>query len=198
MLAFPLLCAMIASAQSTGTAPRKAPGSGQPVCPPRAICFSGTVSEGREFHKALNTELEFALIDGWTIAIVPKRPEGDCRELASVVNSPYRAHNDLDIDMSYGWTAEEEVTAPPREFRFVTNCKDYKTELERLNIVLWPYAATQQEYEEASAKLGTSPLGKGRLWITDSKISHSGDTPDQKLGKIEWMTFSVEILLPRQ
>ncbi|MGD0869758.1 MAG: hypothetical protein ABSB88_09425 [Bryobacteraceae bacterium] len=57
---------------------------------------------------------------------------------------------------------------------------------------------TPEKYEEALAKLGTSLLGKGRLWITDAKISHSGDTPDEKLGKIEWMTFSVEITLPRQ
>jgi hypothetical protein len=39
--------------------------------------------------------------------------------------------------------------------------------------------------------------GTGRLWITDSKISHSSDTPE-KLGKIQWMAFSVEIRLPRQ
>ena len=46
-------------------------------------------------------------------------------------------------------------------------------------------------------KLGTTARGKGRLWITDSRISHSDDTPVEKLGKIEWMKFSVEILLPR-
>jgi hypothetical protein len=123
--------------------------------------------------------------------------KGDCRELASVVNPPYRAHRDLYIDTSYGWTAEDEVSKP-REFRFVTNCTDYRTEAERLNIVLWPYTARQQKYEEALANLGTSLLGKGRLWITDSRISHAGDTPDEKLGKITWMTFSVEIRMPGQ
>lgn len=45
------------------------------------------------------------------------------------------------------------------------------------------------------AKLGTSALGKGRLWITDSRVSHSDDTPDEKLGRIQWIRFSVEILL---
>jgi hypothetical protein len=198
IFAFSLFCALIANAQSVKRAPRKVPGMGKPACSSGAICFSGEVSEGEEFRKTLNTELEFVLARGWSIAIVPKRPEGDCPELASVVNAPYRAHRDLYIDTSYGWTAEDETSPSPREFRFVTNCTDYWTESERLNIVLWPYTATPQKYEEALAKLGTSLLGKGRLWITDSRISHSGDTPNQKLGKIEWMKFSVEISLPRQ
>ena len=196
ILAFPLFCLLIANGQSVKKIPRKVPGTEKPTCSPGAICFSGKVSEGEEFRKTLNAELEFVLTRGWNIAVAPKVPEGDCREFASVVNPPYRAHRDLYIDMSYGWTAEQETETSPREFRFVTNCADYRAEFERLNIVLWP--PTPEKYEEASAKLGTSPLGKGRLWITDSKISHSGDTPDEKLGKIEWMTFSVEITLPRQ
>ncbi len=47
------------------------------------------------------------------------------------------------------------------------------------------------------AMLGSVPLGKGRLWITGSKISHANDTPDQNEGEIEWLQFSVEIVLPR-
>ncbi len=197
ILAFSLFYALIANAQSVKTAPRKVPGADKPECRPGAICFSGEVSEGQEFRKTLNAELEFVLAGGFGIAIVPTRPEGDCREFASVVNAPYRAHTALDIDMSYGWTAEDEVSWSPREFRFVTNCGDFRTESGRLNIVLWPYTATPQEADEALAKLGTSPLGTGRLWITDSRISHSGDTAEEKLGKIEWMKFSVEIVLPR-
>jgi hypothetical protein len=198
ILAFPLFWVLIANAQIVKTTPRKVPERAAPACSQGAICFSGRVAQGEEFRRTLNTELEFVLERGWTIAIVPKRPEGDCREFASVVNPPYRAHRQLYIDTSYGWTAEDETSDSPREFRFVTNCADYQTESERLNIVLWPYTATPQKYEEASAKLGTSLLGNGRLWIADSRISHSDDTADEKLGKIEWMTFSVEIKLPHQ
>ena len=198
ILAFPFFCVLIANAQGVNRTSRKVPGGDKPACSPGAICFSATVSEGEEFRKTLSIELEFVLARGWSIAIVPRRPEGDCREFASVVNPPYRAHRELYIDMSYGLTAEDEVRASPREFRFVTNCTDYRTESDRLSIVLWPYTATPQKYEEALARLGTSPVGKGRLWITDSRISHSGDTPNEKLGKIEWMKFSVEIKLPRR
>ena len=174
------------------------PGIDKPVCSPGAICFSGEVSEGEEFRKALNNKLEFVLQRGWTIAVVPKTPEDNCQEFASVVNAPYRAHRDLYIDMSYGWTAEQETSASPRQFDFVTNCADYRTESERLEIVLWGNNVTQGKYDEAMAKLGTSPLGTGRLWITGSKITHSGDTPNNKLGKITWMKFSVKIKLPHQ
>lgn len=186
ILAVVALCPFITKAQSV-----------KPACAPGAICFSGEVSAAQEFHKVLNSELEFALVRDWTITIVPKHPEGNCQELASVVNAPYRAHRDLYIDTSYGWTAEEEVRNSPREFRFVTNCTDYQIESERLNIVMWPYTFTKQEYDEALAKLGSSRLGKGRLWITDSRVSRSGDMPAAKLGKIEWMRFTVEIKLPR-
>jgi hypothetical protein len=89
------------------------------------------------------------------------------------------------------------VSLSPREFGFVTNCADYRTESERFAIVLGYADATPQKYEEAVAKLGTSPLGRGRLWITDSRISHSSDTAEEKLGRIEWMRFSVEIILPQ-
>jgi hypothetical protein len=86
------------------------PGADKPACSPGATCFSGEVSAGEEFRRTLNTELEFVLEPGWNIVIMPKRPAGDCQEFASVVNAPYRAHRDLYIDMSYGWTAEEEVS----------------------------------------------------------------------------------------
>jgi hypothetical protein len=185
ILAIPLLWASAATAQS-------------PVCALGAICFSGKVAAGQEFRHKLTPELEFGLQPGWNIAIVPTRPQGDCREFASVVNPPYRAHRSLYIDMSYGWTAEQEVSTSPREFDFVTNCADYHTESERLNIVLWPYTATKEKADEALAKLGTSPLGKGRLWITGSRITHAGDTAEDKSGRIEWMTFTVEIRLPRR
>ena len=84
----------------------------------------------------------------------------------------------------------------PRHFDFVTNCADLQIESQRLEIVPWGYTRTQEQYDEALAKLGTSPLGHGRLWITDFSISHADDTGENHSGKIEWMKFSVEIKLP--
>jgi len=196
VIALALAGVLIAYAQDIKTSRRKSPAVNRPTCSMGAICFSGEVSAGEEFRKSINAELEFVLAPGWTITVVPKKPEGDCQEFASVVNAPYRAHRDLYIDTTYGWTAEDEVSTTPREFRFVTNCADYRTEYERLSILMWPYyAPTPRSYDEALAKPGTSALGKGRLWITNSKITHVGDTADNKAGTIEWMKFTVEIML---
>jgi len=191
-----LFCACAVTAQTGGRTARKRPATNPPACAPGAICFSGKVSEGQQFRRALTKDLEFVLQPGWTIAIVPTHPQGDCKELAWVVNAPYRAHNELYINMTYGFTAEVEVDGSPREFSFVTNCKDYRTEADLVQIAMWPYNAPRKQFDEAMGKMGKSPLGKGRLWITASKISHDDDTPDSKFGRIEWMTFSVEIILP--
>jgi hypothetical protein len=201
--------AMVIYAQTPPAAPHKPVNANKPVCSTGAICFSVEVSAGEKFHKDLNDALAFDLqlvpdsrsypVGEWTIAVSPREPENDCTEIVSVVNGPYRYHNDLMIDMSYGYTAEDEVSASPvSKFSFVTNCKDYSTESKRLEIVLWPYNWTEQEANKALAELGSSPLGSGRLWIIDSRISHANDTSDSKLGNIEWMQFTVEIRLPYQ
>lgn len=199
-----LVCAVAMYAQTFPSAPHKPINTNKPVCLAGAICFSGEVLAGNDFHKDLNDELTFNIqneppVGKWIITVSPRHSEDDCSsEFTSVVNGPYRAHNQLYIDTSYGWTAEDEVSDSPREFSFVTNCKDYRTESKRLEIVLWPYNWTEQEYNKALADLGSSPLGIGRLWITGSRISHASDTPDNKLGNIEWMRFTVEIRLPHQ
>lgn len=189
-----LFSVMSANAQTVTAVPKKSQ-TKKPACSPGAICFSGKISEGEEFRKTLTSELEFVLRPGWTITIVPRRTVSDCQEFADVVNSPYHEHKDLFIDTSWGHSAEQEVSDSPREFRFVTNCADYQVESDRLLIVLGAVAATPQKYDEALAKLGTSAKGRGRFWITEWKISHAGDTPEDKLGVIQQMTFSVEILL---
>jgi hypothetical protein len=202
ILVLPLLGVCAASGQTPKKMPVKAPGTEKPVCSPGAICFSGRVSDGQSFYKPLNGDLSFALRGsrndhGWSILIVPRRAEETCHEFTDVVNGPHHAHKEIWIDMSYGWAAETEVGMSPREFRFATNCGDYRTEYERLTIVLGATPVSEAKYDETLAKLGSLATGKGRLWITNSQISHAGDTDDDKTGKIEWMTFTVEIILPR-
>ncbi len=178
-------------------------GANKPVCAARAICFSGEISAGGEFRKAIDDQLDFVLGpeeiggQGWRIQVLTRHGEGECGEFAHVVTGPLRGHSDLDIDMSYGISAEDEASSSPRKFSFVTNCPDYRVELDRLRILLWPYTFTEKEVNKAQADLGSSPLGEGRLWITDSKISHASDTSDNKLGTIAWIRFTVEILLPK-
>lgn len=193
-----LVCALAASAQTGIVAKKRVAAKEKPVCSRGAICFSGRAAGGSEFRRAINGELRLVLEPGWTIRVEPTRPAGECLEFASVATEPYRAHRDLDIDMSYGWTAEEEVGTSPREFHFVTNCADLEVESDRLSKALWGYSYPKEAVEKALMEMGSSPMGTGRLWITKSKVSHSDETAEDKLGKIEWMEFSVEIKLPRR
>ena len=52
--------------------------------------------------------------------------------------------------------------------------------------------------KEAEERLGTSPQGKGRLWIRDYKVSPAKKAAgDVNLGQIDWITFDVEIKTPK-
>lgn len=190
-----IVCTAAVWGQQTMTAPRKSPGR-KPTCAEGAICFSGEVFNGKEYRHPINSSLSFVLESGWTIAIVPRQAEVGCKEFASVVNAPYRAHRQLYIDESYGWTAQDEMDASPREFYFVTNCADYRTESQRLEIVLWGDGHTDKEIKDAQEELGTSPLGQGRLWITKYKMSQARPGSKGDTGDVEWMQFAVEIKLP--
>jgi len=181
ILGFLFLCALVASAQKQMKTPRKVPGAAKPECAQGAICFTGEAREGQEFRKALNADLDFVLTGAGGFTIVPRHPDDkNCDDFAHVVTGPQRAHNDLAIDASYDWTAEQEVHTSPREFRFVTNWADYRIEFARLQIVFWP--ADAPDKYEASAKLGMLATGQGRLWITDSTVTHT-HTPSQGMAQ---------------
>lgn len=169
------------------------------ACVYGAICFSGEVSAGKKYRRAMNDELYLLLVPddiGWIIRVVTHSDQSCGDDFASVVTPPYRFHSALDINEDFGVSADDEVSHSPRQFFFVTSCKDYATESSRLETVLWPYTHTDGENQKALAKLGSSPLGQGRIWITGSRISHASDTPENRLGTIEWIQFSVEIELP--
>ncbi len=101
------------------------------------------------------------------------------------------------IDSAYRLTAEQEVADIARaEFSFVTSCAEYRDASALLQIALWP-EGDLHKFEEAIARLTALPTGQGRVWITDSKVTHAHDNVVAGNGAIEWMKFSVEIKLPR-
>jgi hypothetical protein len=155
--------------------------------------FLGTVTDGHVYKKDIGSGLVFSLEPdgaGWTIRISSRgRCEVDHENWASIVTPPYRSRNGLMIDTDNNVTAEVAVREP-HEFNFVVTCDDYKRERERLGIVLWSYGRSNKEVDDATAKLETSRLGKGRLNVVDSKINSKG------LGKITRMSFEVDITFP--
>jgi len=172
----------------------------------RPLKFSGEVSEGQMFRKSLGHGLDFVLaptrepeITGWTVKVSPRdKPlDAECADFLCVVTPPYRFQNARYLDTSYGVTAQEAVRWSPREFSFVLNCADLKTESERVNRVLWPYSYSQQEVDEAQAKLGSSPIGRGKLWIKDYRITPGQESGESEaVGAIHWIKFEAEIQFP--
>lgn len=163
--------------------------------------LTGEVSRGQEYQQEIGSGLVFLLEPndtGWMIRIRPKDPCTENGDWASVVNAPYRNYSSLFVDASYGITAQEAVVQMnPRKFSFVVSCDDYQTESRRLNIVLWPYTYSRQEVDEATAKLGTSPLGKAKFTILDSRVSPAEkDIEGKNFGKIDWLRFKLDISPP--
>ena len=173
--------------------------------------FSGEASAGQSFRKSIGHGLDFVLISdsmqpgvitGWTIEISPQGASADaeCKGeyFAWVVTPPYRFQNARYLDTSYSTTAQEAVQASPREFRFVLNCTDFKAERKRVDRVLWPYSYSNQEVDEALGKLRSSPLGEGRLWTEDYRITPGHKSAEgTELGAIHWIKFKVEIKFPK-
>jgi hypothetical protein len=171
----------------------------------RSVAFIGEATEEQTFRKSIGGGLDFVLMPnsdgdtGWTIAISPqdKESDPDCEDFLWVATPPYHFQNVRYLDTAYGITAQKAVSFSPREFSFVLNCADCKTERNRVELVIYGSNASKQEVEEAQAKLGSSPLGKGRLWIEDSKITPGHTTgTGQDLGAIHWIKFKVEITFP--
>jgi hypothetical protein len=183
----PVFLSVLAAAQSEKKTPRKVPGAAKPECAQGSICFSGEVREGQEFRKILNDNLDFVLRLPGGFDVVPRKPETTCRLSSWVANPPLRAHHETEIDAAYDWTAEQEVQTSPREFRFPTNCADY----DRL------YDLSETGAEKYFAELTSLAKGQGRLWITDSKVTHSHGAVGPENGAIQWLKFTVEVKLPK-
>jgi hypothetical protein len=127
------------------------------------------------------------------IRVVPStRCTSEDDDFAAVVNPPYRGRNATYLQPSHSVTAQE-AAKEQYVVWFVRTCTD-KAEDARLNIVLWPYSYTESEADKARADLGTSPMGKLRLTILESKTSPLGQPvggPDH--GKIDWLSFRVDV-----
>jgi hypothetical protein len=186
VLSLIIFCTVVGTAQNEKTMPRKVPGASKPECARGSICFSGEIREGQRFRKDLNADLEFVLDLPGGFRVEIKRAEASCKNLFWVANPPFRAHHDTEIDAEYDWTAEQEVETSPREFRFATSCAAYRT----------LFDLSETDAEKYLANLKSLANGEGRLWITDSRVTHSHGLVGGN-GAVEWMKFSVEIKLPK-
>jgi len=187
VLSLILLGAVVGTAQSEKKMPRKVPGASKPECAQGSICFSGEIREGQTFRKDLTAGLEFVLGLSGSFQVEIKQAEASCKQLFWVADPPFHAHSPTEIDATYDWTAEQEVETSPREFRFATSCEAYRT----------LFDLSQTDAEKYIADFKSLANGEGRLWITDSRVTHSHGINSKEQGAVEWMKFSVEIKLSK-
>ena len=176
------------------------------AAPSERITFTGEVSENQTFRRSIGHGLELELqptdmdpgnITGWTIGVAPaERPsDPECADYVWVATPPYHFQNARYLDTSYGTTAQAAVRMSPREFNFVLNCADYHTESARVDQAL--YSPSETEKNDAIANLGTSPAGKGKLWIEKYRITPGRESEsNDDLGAILCIWFRVEIVFP--
>lgn len=137
----------------------------------RRITFTGELSEGQTFRRDIGRGLDLVLepspgeTTGWTLEVLPqgKTSGSACGDLLAVAPPPYHFENARYLGTEYGIPAQDAVRNSPREFSFVLNCADFQTESKRVELAIYPSGASQTEVDDALAKLGTSPLGKGKL-----------------------------------
>jgi hypothetical protein len=110
---------------------------------------------------------------------------------------PYRDYNQRYLNTTYGTMAWQAIAMSPREFSFVLNSEDCRAEAAWVSALLFSNAPPEKEFAEARAKLGSSPRGRGNLWIDKSKISRAAHAIDGvNYGSIDWIQFHVEIRFP--
>ena len=187
VLSLILLGAVVGTAQSEKKMPGKVPGASKPECAQGSICFSGEIREGQTFRKDITAGLEFVLGLPGSFQVEIKHAEASCKQLFWVADPPFHAHRPTEIDAQYDWTAEREVETSPREFRFATSCEAYRT----------LFDLSQTDAEKYIADFKSLANGEGRLWITDSRVTHSHGINSKEQGAVEWMKFSVEIKLSK-
>jgi hypothetical protein len=174
----------------------------------KTIRLFGEVAQGLTYRKSIGRGLDFVLspdsmggsITGWTIQVTPhgKPPDPDCTDYLWVITPPFRFWNHRYLSTEYGNTAQEAVGFSPRDFNFVLNCADYKTERQRVDRVLWPYTYSKEDVDDSLAK-PMPPHGTGRLWIKDSKYTPGDKSANPvTLGEIHWIKFEVEIRFPEE
>ncbi len=159
----------------------------------RTVLLAGEVSNRETFRKEIGDGLVFVLAPtgtGWTIEVHPVKSEAGCEDILWISNPPFRAFNDRFLYASYGVSSMEVVERSPREFRFVLNCAAYRNEVGWADIVMRNRTATPARLARAEAKMGTSPTGRGTLWIEDSRIGPERYSP------IERLRFRVDLRIP--
>jgi hypothetical protein len=169
-----------------------------PECRNRVI--RGRVSALEAFETPITSSLMFRLDpeampqnpQGWTIRVSP--PASPTSDYSMVATPPYRWANPRYVDTGYGISAEAALANTPRSFGFVASAEEYEAAQRALDVLLWPGTHASAEVAEAERALESVPTFAGTFHIEDGETSHA--SAEDALGRIEWMSFRVELCVP--
>jgi hypothetical protein len=162
--------------------------------------FSGEVTSGQRFEKAVAGDLIFRLVpdaggnSGWEIRLAPgAEPSPASIDCIGAVSVPLHGDGTLSIQSPGLDKDRDQSQWAKREFDFVPNSSNCRRAWDLAIEAHYPSKLTEAQREQADADLGKIPTSRGALEITDFRLSKSvsKDAPAQ----IEWLKFVVYLAL---
>lgn len=184
--------------------PLPAPSAAPPPAAPEGFVadFSGEVSRGQQFEKAVAPGMIFRLEpyagndSAWDIRLAPdNEPSPASVDCIGFLEVPSHGSNELAIELPEGETAPEAALRNPHEFDFVPNSSDCKRAWDLNNSITYGYKLSEQNREELSREFGKIPTAHGRLQVLDFRL---GAPPEKGQPRaIEWIKFEVALQFPQ-
>lgn len=194
-----LCCAAVALAFGLCTGAAAQERDSSRVC--RNEVLRGRVSDGQDYEAILAPALVFRLDaethpqnpPGWVIRVTP--PSAPDSDYSMAATPPYRFANPRYVDTSYGVAPEAALAMTPRRFAFVATREDYSAAAAALDVLLWSGNHTPEQIEAAQAAISGLRTFPGAFYIEDgATIPPDSANP---FGRIEWISFRVELCAPR-
>ena len=179
---------------------RQSRGSPDGGSPPTAaaLAFSGEISRGRRFEKAVGPGLVFRLEpyagndSGWDIRLAPDNELSPASvDCIGAIEEPRHGSNELSLELQDNETDLTTELRRPREFEFVSTAADCKRAWDLSNSIDYDNGLSDTRRDELNRELGAVPTGHGQLQIVDARLSPSsaGTRPTA----IDWIKFEVHL-----
>jgi hypothetical protein len=165
--------------------------------PSQSMHFTGEIVAHEEFQKAFAPKMMFGLEpyggndSGWSIRIAPiSESGGPAIDCIGAVETPL--HGDTKIEIEPPASAQSQGTEwKNREFEYAATAADCKVAWELMNEANYDSKLSENEREEASAKLAHVATHHGKFAILDARFGPAN--PQNTRGTLEWLKFEVDL-----
>jgi hypothetical protein len=159
--------------------------------------FSAEVVANEEFQRIFAPKLMFRLEPyagsdpGWSIRIAPvSETGGPAIDCIGAVSEPLHGDTKIEIEPPANGATKDPAWRQ-REFDYVASEPDCRAAWNLMNDANYATKLTNEQREQASAKLGQIPTRHGKFTIVDARIGSA--TQQNPHGTIEWLKFEVDL-----